>query len=322
MHMNALYILNDIVTNGFYDESLYIVTNLSILFGLFVIYVKNPIVSVLLLICLFVSTSIYLSLIGNIFLALSYLLVYVGAVSIFILFILMLINVRTSELLNDTKNFMALAIYVCIVFGFNIIYLYNVDNIISKLSKYTSNLPKVANSYNEGYISEFNISEDTISLSNDNNKDLYPSNDSTMKNISESMVSYDIENIIDEIENIYNDNKYSEIINTSIYDTSINDTSEPKVNEETINRFKIYKGSDVFDDQQFNNIYNNTNDFNLEIRESANNTVDGYNTSYDVKGDNTSYNVLSDNANYSDKNFIIIESKINSDNISFANSNS
>lgn len=57
-------------------------------------------------------------LLGLYFLGLSYLLVYVGAISILFLFILMLINVRISELLTDTKNSVFLAILA--VLGFNL----------------------------------------------------------------------------------------------------------------------------------------------------------------------------------------------------------
>src|ERR1700744_3346517 len=43
---------------------------------------------------------------------LSYILVYVGAVSILFLFILMLINIRVSELISNTNNNIPLAILV------------------------------------------------------------------------------------------------------------------------------------------------------------------------------------------------------------------
>jgi NADH-ubiquinone oxidoreductase chain 6 len=49
---------------------------------------------------------------------LSYLLVYVGAVSILFLFILMLINVRISELLSNTSNSIPLAIFIAISFNY------------------------------------------------------------------------------------------------------------------------------------------------------------------------------------------------------------
>ena len=50
------------------------------------------------------------------FIGISYLLVYVGAVSILFLFILMLINIRISELLNKSNNYIPLAILCIITF--------------------------------------------------------------------------------------------------------------------------------------------------------------------------------------------------------------
>ena len=70
------------------------------------------------LIGLFLSISSYLIILGINFIGLSYLLVYVGAVSILFLFILMLINVRISELLSNTSNSIPLAIIISIAFNY------------------------------------------------------------------------------------------------------------------------------------------------------------------------------------------------------------
>lgn len=75
-----------------------------IIFGICVIISKNPIVSILYLIGLFLIVSVYLILIGINFIGISYLLVYIGAVSILFLFILMLIDIRLSELQSNTIN--------------------------------------------------------------------------------------------------------------------------------------------------------------------------------------------------------------------------
>jgi len=56
-------------------------------------------------------------MLGMNFIGLSYLLVYVGAVSILFLFILMLINVRISELTSDSSNSIPLAIIIGIFFN-------------------------------------------------------------------------------------------------------------------------------------------------------------------------------------------------------------
>jgi len=116
--MNNLFILNETFTNGYNVEILDIISLISILCGILVIIIKNPIVSVLSLIGLFFSIASYLMLLGLNFIGLSYLLVYVGAVSILFLFILMLINVKISELLSNTSNSIPLAIIIVISFNY------------------------------------------------------------------------------------------------------------------------------------------------------------------------------------------------------------
>jgi NADH-ubiquinone oxidoreductase chain 6 len=113
-----LYIIKEISFNGYKEINLDILYVIAIAFGIFVIISKNPVVSVLFLIGLFLSISCYLILTGLNFIGLSYLLVYIGAVSILFLFILMLINVRVSELLIDSINSIPLAIIVGIFFNY------------------------------------------------------------------------------------------------------------------------------------------------------------------------------------------------------------
>ena len=114
--MNTLFILYETFTNGFISLSLSYITLFSLSCGIMVIISKNPIISVLFLIGLFLSIACYLIIIGISFIGLSYLLVYVGAVSILFLFILMLINVRISELLSNTSNNIPLAVIISILF--------------------------------------------------------------------------------------------------------------------------------------------------------------------------------------------------------------
>src|SRR6266481_6433644 len=113
-----MYIFHEYLINGYTVEILDIISAISILCVIFVIISKNPIVSVLYLIGLFLSIASYLIFIGINFIGLSYLLVYVGAVSILFLFILMLINVRISELTSYTSNSIPLAIFITISFNY------------------------------------------------------------------------------------------------------------------------------------------------------------------------------------------------------------
>jgi NADH-ubiquinone oxidoreductase chain 6 len=112
-----MFYINDVITNGFKLEFLSILSVIAIYCGILVITNKNPIVSVLFLITLFFNVACYLILIGLNFIGLSYLLVYVGAISILFLFILMLINIRISELLSQTRNSIPLVgIIACLIY--------------------------------------------------------------------------------------------------------------------------------------------------------------------------------------------------------------
>ena len=123
-------------TNGYKAGMLDFFFYCSIISGIFVIISVNPIVSILFLIGLFLSIVIYLIILGISFIGLSYLLVYVGAVSILFIFILMLINVRVSELLSDTSNSIGLAAIIAISISYPInqvlfknIAIYNYDDV-------------------------------------------------------------------------------------------------------------------------------------------------------------------------------------------------
>jgi NADH-ubiquinone oxidoreductase chain 6 len=144
-----LYIVNECTFTGYNPISLDLDYLFAIVSGTFVIITKNPVISVLFLIGLFLIISCYLILIGLNFIGLSYLLVYIGAVSILFLFIVMLINVRISELSMDSINSIPLALLLGISFHYfltnvlpyimlafnNLLYRFN---IITSLAKVTS----------------------------------------------------------------------------------------------------------------------------------------------------------------------------------------
>ena len=130
-----LYQIHETYTNGYIIDSLDFLALSSVLSSIFVIISRNPISSVLFLITLFISIAGYLILLGLNFIGISYLLVYVGAVSILFLFILMLINVRISELLSNTNKSIPLAIFIIISFIYTF-YPMIPDNFISCLEKY------------------------------------------------------------------------------------------------------------------------------------------------------------------------------------------
>lgn len=162
--MDNIFIINETFTNGYRVEILDLISIVSIVCGIFVIISKNPIVSVLFLIGLFLSISSYLIIIGMNFIGLSYLLVYVGAVSILFLFILMLINVRISELLSDASNSIPLAIIITIAFNYPVYQILPYS--IAAFNNYTVDLNNTLNDIWYNNYSDF-LSK-VVNLSNNN----------------------------------------------------------------------------------------------------------------------------------------------------------
>ena len=135
---NNLFLINETFTNGYISNILDIMTVLAIFCAISVIVNKNPIISVLFLIGLFASISSYLIILGLNFIGLSYLIVYIGAVSILFLFILMLINIRISELQSNTNNSIPLTIIIGISISYSLFQLLPYD--IAILSNFNSKL--------------------------------------------------------------------------------------------------------------------------------------------------------------------------------------
>ncbi len=135
-----LYLVNETLTNGYTANILNIVSLTAILCGVFVIISKNPVVSVLFLIGLFANISCYLILLGLGFIGLAYLIVYIGAVSILFLFILMLINIRISELQSNTSNIILLAFSIAIALNSSLFKLLPYDIAILSNNNYMNNL--------------------------------------------------------------------------------------------------------------------------------------------------------------------------------------
>ena len=80
----------------------------AILSSVLVITSKNPVVAVIFLISLFINTAGYLILLGIGFVGISYIIIYVGGITVLFLFVIMMVNIRLSEILElgsqYTKN--------------------------------------------------------------------------------------------------------------------------------------------------------------------------------------------------------------------------
>ena len=76
--------------------------------GILVITSKNPVMAVVYLISTFINAAGYLILLGIGFVGLTYVIVYVGAITVLFLFVIMMINIKLTDILETgsqyTKN--------------------------------------------------------------------------------------------------------------------------------------------------------------------------------------------------------------------------
>ena len=96
----------------------------AILSSVLVITSKNPVISVLYLISVFINTAGYLILLGISFIGIAYILVYIGAITVLFLFVIMMINIKLVDILEVgreyTKN-LPLALSIGFVFLYEVI---------------------------------------------------------------------------------------------------------------------------------------------------------------------------------------------------------
>jgi NADH-ubiquinone oxidoreductase chain 6 len=91
--------------------------------SILVITSKNPVVSVVFLVSTFVNAAGYLILMGVGFIGLSYIIVYVGAIAVLFLFVIMMINIKLTDIIetgNQYTKTVPLAIAIGLLFLYEI----------------------------------------------------------------------------------------------------------------------------------------------------------------------------------------------------------
>ena len=98
----------------------------TILSSILVISSKNAVIAVTFLIAVFMNAAGYLILLGVGFIGITYIILYVGAITVLFLFVIMMINVRLTDILEIgyqyTKN-IPLAFTVTSLFVYFFFYL-------------------------------------------------------------------------------------------------------------------------------------------------------------------------------------------------------
>jgi NADH-ubiquinone oxidoreductase chain 6 len=190
--LNDLIYLKDEVILGI---DLNIISFLAILSSILVISTNNAVISVLFLISLFINVAIYLVLMGITFVGLIYVVVYVGAVTILFLFVIMLLDIKFSEIKDYNSGIGGDSFPLGLIIG--ITFLYPIINILPK----------------EGY----NIKEYSWSIFNIINNLLIGDNKVILTNNSESYT-----NIVSEISNS-NIGKFEDLkVIYNLWDNSLN----------------------------------------------------------------------------------------------------
>jgi len=106
----------------------------TLLSSVFSITSKNPVISVIFLISTFVQAALYLILIGINFVGISYIVIYVGAIAVLFLFVIMMINIKLTDILETgnqyTKNLpLAIAIGSLFIYIIFTIIPFNFNNV-------------------------------------------------------------------------------------------------------------------------------------------------------------------------------------------------
>lgn len=145
----------------------FLITNLFFFFSflmlassVMVIGAKNPIHSVLFLILVFCNATGLLILLEVEFLAMIFLVVYVGAIAVLFLFVVMMLNIKIIELSENLFLYLPIGAFVAMIFLFEIFLVIDTDlipvfsktsgdliNFVDWTSKvnYTSNIAQLGN---------------------------------------------------------------------------------------------------------------------------------------------------------------------------------
>ena len=126
-----------------------------------VITSKNPVIAVIFLISVFVNAAGYLILIGIGFIGISYIIVYVGAIAVLFLFVIMLLNIKLTDILETshqyTKNLpLALAIGLLFIYEIYTIAPFPLNNV-----SFTSYFLNIINIFNELLLTN-NFNSDSV----------------------------------------------------------------------------------------------------------------------------------------------------------------
>lgn len=108
----------------------------SIFFSTMIITAKNPIHSILYLILVFCSVTFILIILNVEFIAITFLIVYVGAIAVLFLFVVMMLNIKIIELDETFWRYAIVGLVISLIFFFQILFFTFDFSFFSNLSDY------------------------------------------------------------------------------------------------------------------------------------------------------------------------------------------
>ena len=105
----------------------YILGSLALVSGALVVSARNPMHSILFLVLVFCNSAGLLLLLETEFLAMIFLVVYVGAIAVLFLFVVMMLNIRVTELKESVLRYIPIGGLVLIIFFIEILSVINDD---------------------------------------------------------------------------------------------------------------------------------------------------------------------------------------------------
>ena len=155
----------------------------AILSSILVITSKNPVIAVIFLISLFVNAAGYLIFSGVGFIGLTYIILYVGAITVLFLFVIMMINIKLTDILETGKTYtqnlpLGISVGLLFIYEFTSMTMQLPSQSLLKLSEYFYSLPL-------SFITDFNtlVSVNKTNLNLDYDINMYQSTNTIVETV-------------------------------------------------------------------------------------------------------------------------------------------
>ena len=155
----------------------------AILSSILVITSKNPVIAVIFLISLFVNAAGYLIFSGVGFIGLTYIILYVGGITVLFLFVIMMINIKLTDILETGKTYtqnlpLGISVGLLFIYEFTSMTMQLPSQSLLKLSEYFYSLPL-------SFITDFNtlVSVNKTNLNLDYDINMYQSTNTIVETV-------------------------------------------------------------------------------------------------------------------------------------------